>query len=122
MSTATQAIKFRRKGGDLREAVQVVLGKKEVSEDASTVSEGEASKQQTQVWLAPDHDKANRAMLNMKKFLPGVDCTIGPNNKPAGGFLLTCTGTYMPNAIASLLSGMGGVFRVDNSSGIDLGR
>lgn len=122
MSTATQAIKFRRKGGELSEAVQVVLGKKEVSDDATVVSEGEAATQQTQVWLAPDHDKANRAYLNLKKYLPNVECTIGPNNKPAGGFLITCTGKYMPNAIASLLSGMGGSYRVDNSSGMDLGR
>lgn len=122
MSSALAAIKYRRKGGNLTEAVQVALGRKQVDLDAPVVSEGEDAHEQTQVWLAPDHDKANRAFLNLKKFLPKVNCSIGPNNKPAGGFLITCSGTYKDNDIASLLSGMGGIYRVDNSSGMDLGR
>lgn len=117
-----EAIKFRREGGDLKEAVKLALGSREVSNNAPNVHEGEDAHEQTQRWLAPDHDKVNRALLNLKKFLPHVNCSVGPNNKPAGGFVITCTGKYKDNDIASLLSGMGGVYRVDNSSGMDLGR
>lgn len=120
MSIVKEAIKLRREGAEVSEAVQVVLGKK--ATPTASVQEGEDTRSQTQVWLAPDHDKANRALLNLKKYLPKVSVTLSPNNKPAGGYLLTCKGTFKDNDVASLLSGMGGVFRVDNSSGMDLGR
>lgn len=114
MSTARNAVTARRKGGNLREAVEIALGRK-------SFTEGEASSSQTQKWLVPDHSKANRALLGLKKYMPDATVSLSPNDKPAGGYILTISGTFMPNAVASLLTGLGGVMRVDNSSGMDLG-
>lgn len=122
MNVVSQAIKYRKGGGDLQEAVDIALGRRPVPKQTAPLSEGEQQHSQTQVWLVPDEDKVNRAILNAKKYLPNVKTAISPSNTTAGGYEVTFTGTYKENDIASILSDLGGVFRVDNSSGMDLGK
>lgn len=113
MSTVKQAVEFRQDGGDLHEAVAIALGRKSVGTQTPNLHEGEQAHSQSQKWLVPDEDKANRAMLNVKKYLPDTKGAISAHDGVQGGYVLTVTGTYKDSDVAACVSSMGGVTRLD---------
>ena len=112
MSTVKQSVEFRQGGGNLHEAVAIALGRKGITTEAN-LQEGEQAHSQSQKWLVPDEDKANRAMLNVKKYLPDAKHSISAHDGVQGGYVLTVTGTYKDSDVAACVSNMGGVTRLD---------
>lgn len=119
MSAAQAAVKLLREGGSLREAVGLCLDR---CSTQNLSEQGGPAQQQTQRWLVPDQDKSNRAMLILRDKLPHVEASVSVHEGHVGGFEIVTTGTYKDHDIASAFAGMGGVWRLDNDDGQNLGR
>lgn len=95
MSNSKSAISHLRRTGNLDEAVNIVLGKK-------TLTEAEVS-QQSQTWFCPDQDALQQFILRVMDKLPEVSYTTKEtNNGSQGGYAVTVSGTYMDHDIAAM--------------------
>ena len=117
--SAAQAVKLLREGGTIREAVSLCLSR---NPSQNLQEQGGPARQQTQRWLIPDQDKSNRALLILRDKLPDAEVSVGRHEGHVGGFEMAVTGTYKDHDIASAFAGMGGVWRLDNDDGQNLGR
>ncbi len=109
MSFAKTAIKHLRDTGNVVEAVEVVLGKRSLSEN------GGPSSSQTQTWFMPSQDALNQFILRVMDKLPDASYTTADyNNGSQAGYAVTVTGDFMDGDLASLAAVKGGVMRLDN--------
>jgi hypothetical protein len=105
--SSKQAIAHLRKTGDINEAVDIVLGRKKLTEAGEP-------RQQSQTWFLPSQQDLNQFVLRLLQYLPDSQYKVDPSDK--GGFEVKVTGVYADHDVATLAGAMRGS-RIDHPAG-----
>ena len=123
MTTAQEAVKHLRTTGNITEATQIALGRKNVfqyerTKVADFCFEGAGEHvAQRQQWFVADQDKANRFQLYMTNQIPDAQVTVEPfTNGSTAGYLITITGNYPEGDVANVAGSLSAT-RMDQMAG-----